>query len=109
MADEETPRCAYRWCENDHTDPEDADWHFEEVRINPIVTGRMNLFDGEQRTCDMTATVNEEALTNPLDAGAIVELRDGLSELVRAYNNMSLRRGLHGLPSLRRNAPWDAA
>lgn len=107
--DDETPRCAYRWCQNDHTDPQDADWHYEDVHINETISGRMNLFDGEPRTRDMTATVDESALTNPIDAATILDLRDGFALLVKTYNTMSVRRGLNGLPSLRRDTPWDDA
>lgn len=109
MADEETPRCAYGWCQNDHTDPNEADQHFEVLPINALVSGRLSLFDGNPRSREMTATIDVEALTDPLDEADILELRDGLSQLVRSYQGLLPARGFRYLPTLRRALPWEDA
>ncbi|RWR16791.1 hypothetical protein D8Y23_12785 [Microbacterium enclense] len=107
MADKEAPRCAYRWCQNEHTDPDDRDRHFEDFAVNHIVSGRLTLVDGDERSRDMTAHIDPAAVTNPIDADTIVELRDGLTSLVRFYNSLSAGRGLVFMPTLRRNVGWS--
>lgn len=109
MADQGMPRCAYRWCQNEHKDSKDAHRHFEVLPINALVSGRLSLFDGNQPSREMTATVAIKALTEPLDEADILELRDGLSQLVRSYQSLLPTRGFRYLPTLRRALPWEDA
>lgn len=71
---EDIPRCNYRWCESDHSDPADDGEHFEEFVVTPSL------------------------------ADAIVELRDGLTRLLDTYRSWAVIRGLVGLPTPRQVA-----
>jgi hypothetical protein len=102
MADEETPRCAYRWCQSDHTNPADDASHFEEYTITSSLTGRLTLRDGDDaRTCELTAHINRGHKNTGVDSEAIVELRDGLTNLLGTYQSRAFVLGLFGLPTPR--------
>lgn len=102
---EDIPRCNYRWCESDHSDPADGERHFEEYVVTPTLTGRLTLRDGdESRTCELTARVSHGAESVSMKADAVVELRDGLTRLLDTYRSRAVIRGFAGLPTPRQVA-----
>lgn len=105
---EDIPRCDYRWCQNDHTNPVEDASHFEQYAITRTLTGRLTLRDGdESRTCELTARLNRGAKNATLDADAIVELRDGLTRLIDTYRSRAVIHGLLGLPTSAQVLEWN--